>query len=212
VLDCTGRTGVRLRFKRWLSVEHGSYDQATIAVNGVPVWTNPVGAAVVDTAWQAVEYAIPMADNNPSVQIEWRLVSDNIVELGGWQIDDVEIGETTVPVAPASLLLLPEQAVQGAPMTLIVSTPGGARPYLLAIGDAQGPLVVPGLPTLSVGGTVVGLAGSTDAAGFDVVAFPAPAVPSATGVFFYSQVLTLDATFTSIIASNPYVNLFTRTP
>lgn len=73
---------------------------ATITVNGILIWTNPAGAHTRDAAWQSVEYAIPMADNNPAVQIEWRLTSDNVINLGGWQLDDVEVGDTFVAPSP----------------------------------------------------------------------------------------------------------------
>lgn len=212
VLDCSGRTGMRLRFQRWLSVERSAFDQATIRVNGIPVWTNPSGAHTRDGSWQLVEYAIPMADDNPSVQIEWRLTSDNVINLGGWQLDDVEVGDTFVAPLEASLAMLPEQAVQGAPMTLTVSTPGGPRPYLLAVGDTAGPTIVPGLPPLLVGGSVMILGASTNALGLDVVAFTAPSVPSAVATFFYSQVVTIDATGTNLVVSNAVVNMFTQTP
>lgn len=212
VLDCSGRTGMRLRFKRWLSVERAAFDQATITVNGIVVWTNPAGAHTRDSSWQSVEYAIPMADDNPAVQIEWRLTSDNVVNLGGWQLDDVEVGDTFVAAADASLAMLPEQAVQGAPMTLTVSTPGGSRPYLLVVGDTAGPTLVPGLPALQFGGNLTIVGGSTDALGLDVVPFLAPNVPSAVAVSFYSQLLTVDAAGTNFVLSNAFVNLFTQTP
>ncbi|MBZ0150961.1 MAG: hypothetical protein K8J09_05460, partial [Planctomycetes bacterium] len=212
VIDCSGRQGVRLRFQRWLSVEEAAYDHATVLVNGVQVWRNQQSGHTVDAGWQTVEYVIPMADDNPSVQIEWHLTSDGGLELGGWAIDDIELGESVLPPADATLSMLPEQAAQGAPMTLTVTTPFGPWPYLLAIGDDAGPLAVPGLPTLSIGGNVGVLGGSTNALGVDVVPFTAPSVPSAIGVFFYSQVLTVDPTLTSFVASNPFVNLFTATP
>ena len=41
--------------------------------------------------------------------------------------------------------------------------------------------------------------------------FAAPAVPSAVGALIYSQVLTVDATFTQFVTSNPYLNLITQT-
>ena len=212
VIDCTGRTGMRLRFQRWLSVERAAYDQATITVNGVMVWTNPAGTHTRDGSWQSVEYAIPMADNNPAVQIEWRLTSDNVINLGGWQLDDVEVGDTFVAPADALLSMLPEQAVQGGPMTLTVSTPGGARPYLLAVGDTGGPTIVPGLPPLLFGGNAMLLSGNTNTLGVDVVPFTAPNVPSAVAIFFYSHVLTVDATWASFVVSNACVNMFTQTP
>ncbi|MEO6597730.1 MAG: hypothetical protein ABIP94_23540 [Planctomycetota bacterium] len=211
-INCSGRTGVTLRLKRWLTVEEGIYDRATISVNGVQVWANPTNSNLLDTSWQSLEYAIPSADNNPSVQVEFRLTADAGLNLGGWQIDDVELGTRTTTPLDAELTMLPEQAVQGAPITLLVSTPGGPRPYLLVLGDTIGPTIVPGFPIIFVGGTVSLLPGGTDALGLEVVTFTAPNVPSAIGVKYYSQVLTLNTAFTAFVASNMFLNLFTQTP
>ena len=213
VINCTGRTGVRLRFKRWLSVEEATFDHATILVNGVQVWGNPVGTHVQDTAWQSVDYLIPMADNNPAVQIEWHLTSDGGLNLGGWQIDDVELGETVVPNIDAELTMLPEQVVQGNTLTLRVTTPSNARPFVFVLGDTAGPtMAAPWLPTVQVGGTLTAIASATDATGSAVFSFAAPMVPSAVGILFYSQVLTVDAAFTHWVTSNQHVNLITDTP
>jgi hypothetical protein len=212
VINCSGRVGVKLRFQRWLSVEDGQYDRASIWVNGTQVWINPTGAHTLDTSWQTVEYALPMADNNPSVQIEWRLVTNDVIRLGGWQIDDVQLGETIVPSVGCDYRMLPEQAAQGTAMTLQVTTPSSSRPFVLAIGDTAGPTTVPGIPTMQVGGTVLLLTGTTDASGNFTLPFTAPNVPSAVGVLFYSQVLTLNDTFTDWAVSNPHINLFTQTP
>jgi hypothetical protein len=65
---------------------------------------------------------------------------------------------------------------------------------------------------MQVGGTVLLLTGTTDASGNFTLPFAAPNVPSAVGVFFYSQVLTLNDTFTDWVVSNPHINLFTQTP
>ncbi len=212
IIDCTGKLGVRLRFKRWLTVEEGVFDQATISVNSQLVWQNPASGHVVDTSWQTVEYALPMADNNPSVQIEWRMNSDAGLHLGGWQIDDVELLETIPVVNECELRLLPEQAAQGAPMTLTVTTATGPRPFIIALGDTAGPTIVPGFPVAFVGGAVALVTGNTDATGNAVSNFPAPAVPSAIGMFVFTHVLTVDGAFTQFVMSNPHVNLFTQTP
>lgn len=212
VINCTGRFGVRLRFKRWLTVEEGQYDQASIRVNGQTIWTNPTVGHTVDTAWQQVEYLLPMADNNPSVQIEWRLISDNGAQLGGWNIDDVELGSVSVPPLDAELRLLPEQAAQNTSLTLTVTTQQAAWPWFLLFGDGPGPTPVPGFPTFDVGGSVNLFGGTTDAAGLSTLVFPAPAVAVPAGTLLYCQVLTLDPTFTQWVVSNPTVNLFTIAP
>jgi hypothetical protein len=212
VINCTGRTGVRLRFKRWLSVEEAQFDQATVLVNGQQVWQNPLSGNLLDTAWTSVDYLVPWADNNPSVQIEWRLQSDGGLNLGGWAIDDVELGETVVPMIDADLTVLPEQAVQQTLLTTTVTTPGGPRPFLFAIADGAGPTTVPGFPTVAVGGTIFLVGGTTDALGNDSFSFPTPSMSSAVGLLFYSQVLTVDQGFTAFVVSNRHINLVTQTP
>jgi hypothetical protein len=211
IIDCTGKFGVKLRFKRWLTVQGSASDQATISVNGAQVWINPT-TNLVDTAWTSVEYALPTADNNPVVQLQWRLKSNGSTNLGGWNIDDVELVESLPIVAGCDYTMLPEQAAQGASMTLTILTPSSARPFVLAIGDAPGPTTVPDVPTMQVGGAIALLHGATDAGGSFVVGFNAPMVPSAIGSFFYTQVLTLDAALTNFVLSNAHVNMFTQTP
>src|SRR5262249_43138573 len=43
-INCSGKTALHLRYQRWLTVEDGLYDQATIKVNGTNVWSNPATA------------------------------------------------------------------------------------------------------------------------------------------------------------------------
>ena len=211
-INCSGRTGCFLRFRRWLTVEEGIYDQATIWVNGTQIWANPLNGNTIDTAWSTVEYAIPMADNNAAVTVEFRITTDAGLALGGWNIDDVELGTKTLVQLAAELRMLPEQAAQGASMTASVVTPGNSRPFLLGLGDTAGPTLIPGIPAVFVGGNLDIVAGTTDASGNWSTTFTAPAVPSAIGVLLFSQALTLDASFSTLVTSNPFVNLFTQTP
>jgi len=90
-LDFTGRFGVVLRCKRWLSVQLSSFDQARIRVNGQVCWTNPADAAISDSAWVAQEVDISdHADNRAGVVVEFELRTDGSVNLGGWAVDDIE--------------------------------------------------------------------------------------------------------------------------
>jgi hypothetical protein len=208
VVNCSGRTGCYLRFRRWLTVEEGIYDQATIRVNGVQVWANPQNGNLVDTSWQTFEYPIPMADNNPSVQIEFRLVTDAGLALGGWNIDDVEIGTRFTPPLPAKLTMLPEMAAGNTPITMTVNTGTAAAPFLLIVADGPGPTSIPDVPLLSVGGSYFTLPEYSNASGVFTLVYPAPVITSATGLKWYSQVLTIDPAF-NLVVSNQFVNLFT---
>jgi hypothetical protein len=214
VINCTGRVGVRLRFKRWLTVEAGQYDQATLSVNGQVVWQNPFATHLQDTSWQTVEYLLPMADNNPSVQIEWRLKADGGVELGGWNIDDVELGTRAQLPLAAKLEWIPEQAPQGTSSLIRVTTAAPGLPYVLAVSSAPGPLDtgLPGIPPMSIGGAIITFGGSTDATGAAYYLFPAPDVPDAIGLLYYSQVLTTNAAISQWVVSNPFLSLVTLTP
>jgi hypothetical protein len=92
VINCSQAAGSILAFKRWLSVENSTFDFARIKVNGQQVWVNPLGVNVQETQWNDFEVDISaQADGNPAVQLEWSLVTDGGLELGGWAIDDVTI-------------------------------------------------------------------------------------------------------------------------
>ena len=210
-IDCTGRTGVRLRFQRWLTVEDGVYDQARILVNGVLVWQNPTGQNLLDTSWQQIEIPLPMADDNPSVQIEWRMISDGGVQFGGWNLDDVQLGTLDVPPLGAELEMLPEQVQQGFFMSMRIRTQAPNLPWLLGLGDTPGPSVLPGFPTFAIGGNLGLIGGTTDGGSQSFLFFNAPTVPSALGTLLYSQVLTIDGALTQWVVSNPWVNFFTLT-
>ncbi len=103
-IDCTNARGVQLEFRRWLSVQYGSADRAQIRVNSNVVWSNPAATNLLETSWssQVVDIST-VADGNPSVQIEFELRTDGTVQLGGWNLDDVEltqIGPATTGCAP----------------------------------------------------------------------------------------------------------------
>ncbi|MFT7517691.1 MAG: hypothetical protein ACI84O_001489 [Myxococcota bacterium] len=91
-IDCSGATGVTLRFARSLAVEEGLYDNAKIKVNGITVWENPLSGHLIDANWNMQEVDISaIADNNPSVNVRFTLESDGGLEFGGWNIDDFEV-------------------------------------------------------------------------------------------------------------------------
>ncbi|MCC6406483.1 MAG: hypothetical protein IT453_04920 [Planctomycetes bacterium] len=99
--NCSGKTGVHLRFNRWLGVESGQYDQARVKVNGTTVWTNPQLSDLIDSSWVPVDLDISaIADNNASVQIEFSMTSDVGVTFGGWTIDDVQVVSLSCPSCP----------------------------------------------------------------------------------------------------------------
>jgi hypothetical protein len=91
-INCSAAVGTVLRYKRWLTVEEGIFDQARIKINGTQVWVNASSGNHTDTSWDEHEIDISaIADGNPAVQIEFSLQSDGGLTFGGWTIDDVEL-------------------------------------------------------------------------------------------------------------------------
>ncbi len=101
--DLSAYEQVRLRFRRWLTVEDGYYDQARIMI-GVgdewhQVWANRVsegGAEAdhtthhIDREWILFDFDISeLAAGQGDVRIRFELQSDPGLQYGGWTIDDV---------------------------------------------------------------------------------------------------------------------------
>ncbi len=138
-IDCSGMTNTKLQFQRWLNVEGAPYDAARVLVNGNVVWVNPVGFSgetfhILDSSWRQQTLDISQwADNNPSVKIRFELESDHAMELGGWNIDDVELISLR-PVQATDTILLSGPTSGSVGSTLdytIANAPANAAWYLL---------------------------------------------------------------------------------
>jgi hypothetical protein len=153
--NCSGRNGVRLVYRRWLTVEDAVYDQARILVsanNGpfVQVWQNAVGSGTqhhLDTAW--VEHSVDIsnwADNQPNVRLRFQLLSDGGLQYGGWNIDDLRLAAGTgTPILTAS-----GSSTQGQVWSLHVNGEPGT-PYFAVVDVAPpAPAFIPGIGTMSV--------------------------------------------------------------
>jgi len=106
-VDTTGRTGVRLQLKRWLSVEDGFYDRARIVADGAVVWASyaspdqSASTPTLDREWRFVDVELDAQAADGSVQIRFELDSDVDQQYGGWTIDDFCIvARGTGPVVP----------------------------------------------------------------------------------------------------------------
>ncbi|MEW6073561.1 MAG: M20/M25/M40 family metallo-hydrolase [Planctomycetota bacterium] len=93
-IDCTGRENVFLEFHRWLAIEDAAHDQAQVLVNGVVVWENETGADHLDGTWIPVSLDVSaIAAGEPAVVVQFRLLADQVVEYGGWNIDAFSLVE-----------------------------------------------------------------------------------------------------------------------
>ncbi len=89
-IDTSAYEHVHLQFRRWLAVEDGMFDQATIAIDGATVWQNaastPGTLDHVDREWRLVDLELTPS---PATKIAWTLDPDGSRQLGGWNLDDI---------------------------------------------------------------------------------------------------------------------------
>ncbi len=95
-IDCSGLTRVSIKFWRWLGVEQGIYDHASVRVstdgaNWTTVWENT--GEVADSDWTQQEVDISeIADGQPTVYVRWTMgTTDESYVFCGWNIDDIEL-------------------------------------------------------------------------------------------------------------------------
>ncbi len=183
--NLSGKTNTRLRFRRWVTVEKGIYDHAEVFVNATKIFTNASSTDLLDSSWVYQDFNISaIADNNPSVQVKFTLVTDPGVEFGGWNIDDlaivslgpvgtnsfVEYGTGTIGFGGlAPHLTGSGQTVQGGAVTLSVANGKPNAAGALFLGSSQisvqsklglflvgGPLIQLNLPLNGAGAVSVG--------------------------------------------------------
>lgn len=92
-IDVGGDTQLILQYRRWLNVEDGLYDQASIYANDAVVWGNHTTAErrgdehTQDEEWML--HTVRLSDVSSPLTLGWDLTSDGGLEFGGWNIDDV---------------------------------------------------------------------------------------------------------------------------
>jgi len=108
LVDCSTAGSLTLRFQRWLRVRNGDTATVQVSTNG-SAWTTLWSASgnVSDTAWQPMQYSLPSwADGSPSVRLRWAMGSGSSQNDIGWNIDDIEITGSALPVVPGSNVTL----------------------------------------------------------------------------------------------------------
>ncbi len=205
-LDFRGRSGVKLRFARWLEVEDSQFDTASIEVNAgsgwQPVWKNPATTpaytSTFDQAWISQEYPLPQADGKANVQVRWVMGPTNSfagTEYGGWSLDDIELLASTDGWSLGEGQALPEAVAwdQQVPLSLVLTNTGqttwNATYALRSVSGATLPALVNtwGLDRIPVTGTVAPGASSTftgtlTAPALSTLAYATPVTISAAGL------------------------------
>lgn len=96
-VDVSGFETVRLQYRRWLNVEDGFWDRATISANGEVAWENFASTEEWasdthhrDREWRFHDVVLtPYVGADKLVELSFGLVSDGGLELGGWTIDEL---------------------------------------------------------------------------------------------------------------------------
>jgi len=204
----SGKTGLRLRFQRWLTVEEAIYDQAELFVNLTQIFVNPPFGNLVDTAWTAQDYDIgALANNNASVRFKFELTTDGGLEFGGWNIDDFRV-VSLGPVTPTAftpygtgtpgtggqtpVLSGSGTASPGGTVTLAVSNAKASAVGALFVGVAPASLPFAG-GTFLVAAPFIQAALNTGPAGTAVAAGAIPADANMFGIDVYQQYWCQDA-------------------
>jgi MYXO-CTERM domain-containing protein len=107
MIDLQGHTDVRLQYYRWLNVEDGVYDPATISANDTIVWQNKTSAMQsmteinhTDKEWRFQDVDLKDQAATGKIKLKFQIVSDEGLEFGGWTMDEVCL---VVPGAPSQL-------------------------------------------------------------------------------------------------------------
>jgi len=108
-VDVHGFTAVRLQYKRWLGIEDGFFDHATIEVDGAadPAWSsfasppgtpdNQANVHHIDKEWRFQDVDLTPYAADGKVKVTFHLDGDAGLQFGGWTLDDVCIVGVRAP-------------------------------------------------------------------------------------------------------------------
>jgi len=134
VIDLQGNPQVRLQYYRWLAVEDGVYDKATISANDTVVWNNftspndnTAGLSHTDREWRFHDIDLSAQAAAGTMKLRFSLTADGGLELGGWNLDDVCIVSMAAPAPP-------EEEESGGWCSAGSKPATGILPLLLTVG------------------------------------------------------------------------------
>lgn len=94
-VEVMGHTNIHVQYRRWLTVEDGLYDHASIYANDTKIWSNAASAMTVgnvhhlDREWRFHDVDLSAAVRDGSARVKFEMASDAALEFGGWTIDDL---------------------------------------------------------------------------------------------------------------------------
>lgn len=149
-----GYNNLRLRFRRWLSVEGSEYDHARVLLTSganATIWTNAFQPEHIDTAWTLQDAPIAAANGASQFKIQFALDSDGGLEFGGWNIDDVDVYH--LGATPPGTFTLSVNSINppiGSLLTFNSAGDSGAY-FEIYVSGSSGPVAVDGFGVAEVG-------------------------------------------------------------
>ena len=201
-IPTNGRQGLRLRFRRFLSVVTG--DVARVLVNGTAVWSST--GSVYDTEWQWIDYDVSSILNTAAnAVIRFELTTNGSNAAGGWQVDDVAL-VTLHDASPATAYGVGTPGTGAVVPTVGVSAAAvlGTTVQLQGQGLLGNSLAVLALNVQATNAPALGvqllvepvgaalLTAATSAGGAASWPFAVPNTPSLDNVYLYAQAFGLD--------------------
>lgn len=103
-MNCSGLSRVTLSFARWLGVEAGSFDKASVeastdGADWTTIWSYAGTTDLQDTSWSQQSYNLSaFADDQPFLLIRWVMgPTDGGSTFSGWNIDDIVVSAIGTP-------------------------------------------------------------------------------------------------------------------
>ena len=155
VVDLKGEEHVRLQLRRWLTVQDGFFDQASIYVNGKPIWGNASTSMDDgslehrDREWRFEDIDLrPFLDGAKTAQVRFEMTADGAKQFGGWNIDDFRIVAYHPP--RKSLLVAPVPVPAPAMPAPDLELAGGCACATAASSSSQAPVALAAMALLGL--------------------------------------------------------------
>lgn len=96
-IDLQGNTEhIHVQYYRWLGVEDGFFDSASVIANGAKVWSSYASPSEpstptnhLDKEWRFSDLDVSQHVTDGKLKLRFELTSDRGFNLGGWTVDDV---------------------------------------------------------------------------------------------------------------------------
>lgn len=105
VLNATGKTGVEIRFRRWLNANFQAAGYVEVRTNGgawQQLWNSGINFGFHDSGWVTQTLSVPQADNQSNFQISFRMNGGSGSSgASSWNVDRFVVRQASDPQGAA---------------------------------------------------------------------------------------------------------------